>query len=130
MRVSAITLLVLGFVCAAFAQSDNAVIMGTVTDAQSLPIAQASVHFKALSTGAIRVVSTNDKGLFYAPALRPDDYELTTEANGFAPVTQTLHLEVGQKLAIDVSLKVGPVKEGIRVTAAAETLRPTDASVG
>jgi len=76
------------------------------------------------------MVSTNEKGLFYAPALRPDDYELTTEASGFAPLTQTLHLEFGQKLAIDVSLKVGTVKEGIRVTAAADVLRTTDASVG
>src|SRR5579864_11852 len=130
MRTLSVLLLVLGLVSIALGQSDNAVVMGTVTDAQSLPIAQASVHFKALSTGAVRMVSTNEKGLFYAPALRPDDYELTTEASGFAPLTQTLHLEVGQKLAIDVSLKVGTVKEGIRVTAAADVLRTTDASVG
>ena len=130
MRTLSVLLLVLGLVSIALGQSDNAVVMGTVTDAQSLPIAQASVHFKALSTGAVRMVSTNEKGLFYAPALRPDDYELTTEAPGFAPLTQTLHLEVGQKLAIDVSLKVGTVKEGIRVTAAADVLRTTDASVG
>ncbi|PYX34988.1 MAG: hypothetical protein DMG81_19155, partial [Acidobacteria bacterium] len=129
MRVFSV-LLVVGLVSSAWGQSDNAVIMGTITDAQSLPIAMATVHFKALSTGAVRVVSTNEKGLFYAPALRPDDYELTTEASGFAPVTQTLHLEVGQKLALDVSLKVGPVKEGVRVTASADVLRTTDASVG
>src|SRR6266478_1482156 len=123
-------LLVLGFAVTAFAQSDNAVVTGTVTDSQSLPIAKASVHFKALSTGAVRVVTTNDRGLFYAPALRPDDYELTTQASGFATVTQSLHLEVGQKLAIDVSLKIGPVTEGVHVTASADVLRTTDASVG
>src|SRR5579864_3166167 len=123
-------LLVLGFAVTAFAQSDNAVVTGTVTDSQSLPIAKASVHFKALSTGAVRVVTTNEKGLFYAPALRPDDYELTTQASGFATVTQSLHLEVGQKLAIDVSLKIGPVTEGVHVTASADVLRTTDASVG
>ena len=123
-------LLVLGFAVTAFAQSDNAVVTGTVTDSQSLPIARASVHFKALSTGAVRVVTTNERGLFYAPALRPDDYELTTQASGFATVTQSLHLEVGQKLAIDVSLKIGPVTEGVHVTASADVLRTTDASVG
>ena len=130
MRTLLVLLLGLGLVSAGFGQSDNAVVMGTVSDAQSLPIAKATVRFKALSTGAIRVVSTNEKGLFYAPALRPDDYELTAEATGFAPVTQPLHLEVGQKLAIDLSLKIGPVREGIGVTALADTLRPTDASVG
>ena len=130
MRAFSILLLALGLVATSFAQSDKAVVSGTVTDAQSLPIAKATVHFKALSTGAVRVVSSNEKGFFYAPALGPDDYELTTEAPGFAAVTQALHLEVGQKMALEVSLKIGPVKEGVRVNAIAEVLRTTDASVG
>jgi len=64
-------LLVLGFAVTVFAQSDNAVVTGSVTDSQFLPIAKAFVRFKALSTGAVRVVTTNEKGLFYAPALDP-----------------------------------------------------------
>jgi hypothetical protein len=130
MRTLSVVLLGLALVATCFGQSDNAVVMGTVTDAQSLPIAKATVHFKALSTGAVRLVTTNEKGIFYAPALRPDDYELTSEAPGFAAVTQSLHLEVGQKIALEVSLKIGPVKEGIRVNASADVLRTTDASVG
>mgnify|MGYP003693968823 CR=1 FL=1 len=86
---------------AALAQSNYAGVTGTVRDVQSLPVAKATVQFTALSTGAVRVVTTNDKGLFYAPALTPDDYELVTQAPGFAPVTQSLRLEVGQKLAIE-----------------------------
>src|SRR5215475_1994356 len=115
---------------AAPGQTNYAVVTGTVTDAQSLPIARATVRFKSLSTDAVRVVTTNDKGLFYAPALLPDDYELTTSAPDFAPVTQSLHLEVGQKAAIEIALKIGPVKEGVQVSALADVLRTTDASVG
>ena len=114
----------------ALGQSNYAGVTGTVRDVQSLPVAKATVQFKALSTGAVRVVTTNDKGLFYAAALSPDDYELVTQAPGFAPVTQSLHLEVGQKLAIEVSLKVGAIKEGVQVTALADVLRTADASVG
>jgi Carboxypeptidase regulatory-like domain len=114
----------------ALGQSNYAGVTGTVTDSQALPVVKATVQFKALSTGAIRVVTTNDKGLFYAPALSPDDYELITEAPGFASVTQSLHLEVGQKLAIEISLKVGTVKEGVQVTGLADVLRTADASVG
>ena len=44
-------------------------------------------------------------------------------------MTQSLRLEV-QKVAIDIGLKVGIVKEGVHVNAAADVLRPTDASVG
>ena len=114
----------------AFTQSNYAVVSGKVTDAQSLPIAKATVRFKSLSTGATRAVTTNGSGLFYVPALLPDDYELTASADGFAPGAQSIHVEVGQKLAIDVPLKVGPVHEGIQVNAFSDILRTTDASVG
>jgi hypothetical protein len=105
-------------------------VTGTVTDSQFLPVTGATVHLKALSTGAVRVLTTNDSGLFSAPALPPDDYELTTESTGFAVMKQYLHLEVGEKLAVEVELKIGAVKEGVQVNAAADVLRTTDASVG
>lgn len=130
MRTSWVLLCLLALSAAVFGQSNYASVTGTITDAQSLPIAQATVRFKSLSNGTTRSVTTDAAGLFYEPALLPDDYELTTTASGFAPVAQPLHVEVGQKLAVDVSLKVGPVREGVRVTAAADILRSTDASVG
>ncbi len=130
MRASFVLLCLLGLVVPAFAQSNYAMVTGTVTDSQTLPVAGAKVQLKALSTGAIRVLTTNDRGLFSAPALPPDDYELTTDATGFASVAQNLHLEVGEKLAIEVGLKVGAVKEGVQVSAVADVLRSTDASVG
>lgn len=126
-----VTLLCLfGMMAPAFGQSNYASVTGTVTDSQSLPVAGATVRFKAMSTGALRVLTTNDRGLFSAPALRPDDYELTTESTGFAAVKQSLHLEVGEKLAIEIGLKVGAVKEGVQVNAGTDVLRTTDASVG
>jgi hypothetical protein len=60
----------------------------------------------------------------------PDDYEVRIEAPGFAAETQSLRLEVGQKAAVEISLKVSEVAQGVRVTAASEVLRTTDASVG
>src|SRR5262249_32245672 len=114
----------------AFGQSNYAVVSGTVRDAHSLPVVHATVSFKALSTGGTRALSTNDSGMFYAPALPPDDYEVTTTAAGFAPLAQPLHVEVGEKLAIDIALKVGPVREGIEVSSSPELLHTTDAAVG
>ncbi len=130
MRIFATLLCLLALMVPALGQSNYAAVTGTVTDSQSLPVVGATVHFTAMSTGAIRVLTTNDRGLFSAPALSPDDYELTTESTGFAPVKQSLHLEVGEKLAIEIGLKVGAVKEGVQVNAAADLLRTTDASVG
>jgi len=130
MRRLSIALCVLCLSTAAFSQSNYASVSGKVMDSQSLPVSKATILFKAASTGAMRSATTDDSGFFSAPALLPDDYELTASATGFAPVTQSLHLEVGQKLALEVSLKIGPVRSGVQVSASADVLRSTDASVG
>ncbi len=130
MRATLALLLGTILVIPVFGQSNYGAVTGIVRDAQLLPVTKATVQFRASSTGAVRTVSTNERGLFSAPALPPDDYELTTQAAGFAPVTQSLHLEVGQSLAIEIALKIGAVKEGVQVSASADVLRTTDASVG
>src|SRR4051812_9831271 len=130
MRILWMLLCALALSPAALAQSNYAAVSGTVRDSQSLPVAHATLVFKALSTGATRSVVTNESGAFYAPALSPDDYNVTTSASGFAPVEQILHVEVGQKLALEIALKIGAVKEGVDVNAATDILRTTDASVG
>ena len=123
-------LLLLVFALPADGQSNYAVLSGSVTDLQHLPVAGAAVQLTAVSTGAIRRAVTNQQGVFEAPALLPDDYELKIEASGFTIAKQTLRLEVGQKLALDIVLKIGSVAEGVKVTAGSEVLHATDASVG
>src|SRR5215467_1513699 len=130
MRIRSSLLSALAFTAAAFGQSNYAAVSGSVRDAQSLPVAHARVEFKASSTGTTRSVTTNESGAFYAPALLPDDYQLTATASGFAPVSQPLHLEVGQNLSLDIPLKIGAVQQGVEVSAPTETLRTSDATVG
>jgi len=61
----------------------------------------------------------------------PDDYELKVEASGFKRrLKQSLRLEVGQKLAVDITLRVGTLTQGVNVTAGSEVLQTTGASVG
>lgn len=129
-------LLVVTFVCFAgwaasvHSQSNYGIISGKVTDAQRLAVAGAVVQLTAASTGAIRRAMTDQRGIFEAPALLPDDYELKTEATGFATATQSVRLEVGQRVAVEIELEVGGVKEGVKVVAGSEVLRTMDASVG
>jgi Carboxypeptidase regulatory-like domain len=124
-------LLVLGFFAvSAFGQSNYAVVTGTVTDPQHLPVVGAAIQLTAASTGAVRHVVTDQRGLFEASALLPDDYELTIEAPGFAADKQSVRLEVGQKLTVAVGLTLGSVKQGVNVSATNEVLHTRDASVG
>jgi Carboxypeptidase regulatory-like domain len=123
-------LMVLGCTLSAFGQSNYAVVTGTVMDPQHLPVVGASIQLTAASTGAIRHVLTNQQGLFEASALLPDDYELATEAPGFATAKQSVRLEVGEKLAVAINLTVSSVQEGVNVTTTGEVLHTKDASVG
>ena len=119
------------FVCStAYAQSNYGVITGTVMDPQRLPISGATVLLTAKSTGTVRQVVSNQQGIFEAAFLLPDDYVIESRASGFATTTQSVRLEVGQKLSLNLALSVGSVEKGVNVNATSELLHTTDASVG
>jgi hypothetical protein len=130
MRKLLLLLSLVFLVSRAVAQSNYGSISGTVRDAQQLPVAGANVQLTASSTHATRHLVTGSDGHFEASALLPDDYEVKTEASGFAPKTESVRLEVGQKMDLDIKLALGAVKEDVTVSANGETMRTSDTSVG
>ena len=114
----------------AAAQSNYGSISGTVRDAQQLPVAGADIQVTAASTRATRHLVTGADGHFEASALLPDEYELKTEASGFAPTTEKVRLEVGQRMDLEIKLTLGAVKQDVTVSGTGETMHTTDASVG
>ncbi|HEX8186240.1 MAG TPA: carboxypeptidase regulatory-like domain-containing protein, partial [Blastocatellia bacterium] len=114
----------------AFGQSNYAVLSGTVSDPQQRALPDASVQLTSVSTHAVRHAISNEQGIFQIPGLLPGDYEIKVEASGFAPYSQTLRLEVGQQVALDINLKLGSVNTSVDVQARADVLRTTDAGVG
>ena len=114
-----------------FGQSNYAGLSGTVLDPQQRAIAGATAQLTSLSTQAARQVNSNDQGIFQIIGLLPGDYKLTVQARGFALLTQTLRLEVGQQMTLDVSLKLSSVSSTVNVeTQTVNALRTNDASVG
>ncbi len=69
-------------------------------------------------------------GLFEAVNLLPGDYSVDVEATGFAAISRQIRLEVGQNMGLDLVLSVGGQHETLAVTAAAETLKTQDSSLG
>jgi Carboxypeptidase regulatory-like domain len=119
------------FAPCAFGQSNFAVLRGSVVDPQRNLIAGADVQLTSSATHAARHTASNDQGLFELTGLWPGDYELSVQAAGFAPLTQTLRLEVNQQLALEVEMKLATASSTVQVAAsAADVLRTTDASVG
>ena len=71
------------------AQSNYAVVRGSVLDPQHRPIAGARVHLTSDETGAEREVVANANGLYEIAGLQPGSYELIVESNGFQQARQT-----------------------------------------
>jgi len=114
----------------AFAQSNYAVLSGTVLDPERRAIAGASIQLTAVATHAERAVTSNEEGIFQIPGLLPGDYKLTVKAPGFAEPDLSLRLEVGQQLSLEVILKLGSIANAVEVTTDLEMLDKTDASGG
>jgi len=114
-----------------FAQSNYASLSGTVYDPQNQVIPGASVELTSLNTQATRQVSSNEQGIFRITGLLPEQYKLTVHSPGFALLTETLRLEVGQQMTRDVSLKVSSLSTTVQVeTETTSVLRTTDAGLG
>jgi hypothetical protein len=128
-KIAVVVVLLLGSL-PAFGQSNYAVLSGTIGDPEHRAIAGATVQLTSISTHAERTVSSNDQGIFQIPGLLPGDYKLIVKASGFAEADQSLRLEVGQELSLDISLKLGSVANTVEVTAQSEVLHKTDAGVG
>ena len=112
------------------AQSSLATLGGSVLDPQGRAVPGARVEVRAKSTGALRAVPVNSEGLFEVPGLTPGDYTVNVVAEGFAPLSQPVRLEVGQYMRLDLQPSVGEQRESVDVVGRAEVLKTSDASLG
>jgi hypothetical protein len=77
------------------AQNPTGSIRGTVTDPQGAVIANAAVTVTNKTTGDIRKISTGNDGIYSVENLRPGEYEVKIEAQGFATQVLTATVQVG-----------------------------------
>ena len=112
------------------AQSNYAVIRGSILDPQHRPVVGARVHVTAADTGAEREVASNGTGLYEIAGLQPGAYTLAVDSSGFLQATQAINLEVGQQATLDLQLRLGSDKQSVMVQASGELLKTQDASVG
>jgi hypothetical protein len=112
------------------AQSNYAVVRGSILDPQRRPIAGARVNLTAAETGADREVVSNAAGLYEIVGLQPGAYTLTVDSAGFKRASQTIDLEVGQQATLDLQMHLGSDSQTVTVKESAELLKTQDASVG
>jgi len=133
-RLSLLAVVFVAFVSSAAAQnlSGLGAISGTVRDASAAAVAGADVTVANPGLGIVRKLTTNESGYFLAPSLQPGSgYEVTVEKAGFALYqAKEIVLQVGQNIALPVTLQVGQQVQLLTVEDSTPILESTKVGVG
>lgn len=113
-------------------QRDTGIITGTVRDSTGAVIPQARVVVTEAATEVQAFGTTSDEaGRYTAPALKPGEYVVTVEREGFRrEVRRGVVLQVNQVAVVDITLQLGQVTETVEVTEAPPLLRTESAELG
>src|SRR3989441_6445601 len=115
-----------------FAQTTNATLGGTVSDATRALIPGVSITAVNTQTGIVTSVVTNEAGAYQFASLQTGIYKVTAELPGFQTQTYSeVTLGVSQQVRLNFTLQVGGVAQAVEVTVAADTFLATSSfSVG
>ncbi len=128
----------LGPVCLAFliavapgaAGQTGSGLTGAVTDPAGAAVSGANVTVTNVNTGARRSTATDHAGRYRVFSLPVGDYQVVAQQKGFADEVRTgIHLAVGQDATVNLSLRLGGVRQEISVNADASAVSLTTSDV-
>lgn len=116
---------------AALAQDYRGAIEGRVADESGGALPGAVVAATRGSTGVRVVAVANAEGRYQLQMLQPGVYRIAVELQGFRRVERNnIEVRVNDRVVIDVTLKLGEVKETVTVTAETPLLEAGNGSAG
>src|SRR5215813_12951987 len=116
---------------AVWAQTSEANLSGTVSDATGAVIPNATVKFTSKDQGTVRTVQTNAAGVYQLSFVQPGGYVLEISAQGFKTLTQpNIVLAAAQNARMDFKLEIGNVSENVTVTSVSESVNTESAELG
>ena len=130
-----ITLAALALLCVFAASTANAQqttgnITGRIIDAQGAAVPGVSVTAKNTSTGFVRTEVSDQEGIFRLLSLPVGTYDMVAELTGFKKFEGTgVVVNVGQTVALDLTMAVAGVTEAVTVTSQA-LIETSSSSVG
>src|SRR6516225_772117 len=108
---------------AAFAQSSNANLSGTVSDAGKAFIPGVTVTETNTETGVVSTAVSNETGTYTIPSLLPGTYKVSVELPGFQTHTYTnVQLGNAAQLRLNFTLQVAALNQAVEVTVEADRL--------
>ena len=128
-RVLIAAAILLSFWVSAGAQTSNATLGGTVTDATKALIPGVTITATNTQTGIVSTMITNESGSYNFPSLQSGTYKVSAQLPGF--VTQTYNdvgLGVSQQVRLNFSLEVAGQVQSVDVSVSPDTLIATTSS--
>ena len=105
--VAGVLLLCISFFTNGFAQTTNATLGGTVSDATRALIPGVTVTATNTQTGIITTVLTNETGAYQFASLQTGTYKVTAELPGFqTQAYNEVNLGVAQQVRLNFTLQV------------------------
>jgi hypothetical protein len=116
---------------AAVAQQDTATLVGTVRDPAGAVVPGATVTVTNVRTNVPVKTETDSNGAYTVPSLRPGEYSIRVERDGFARNVRTgVVLQVAQMAQIDLAMQPGAVTETVEVRGSTPILDTATSSRG
>ena len=113
-----------------FGQSENATVSGTITDPTGAAVTGAQVKLTNVNTGITAATPSNETGLYVFPVVRPGQYRMVVEKQGFRQIVLTdLTVNVQDALSRNFKLQLGVVGESVTVSGDVNKVNTQDASV-
>jgi hypothetical protein len=118
------------FASNSFSQSANTSLRGVIKDPSGAVVPGATVQIVDSATGFKTSATSNGAGEYRLPQIPPAKYTITVNASGFGSQSKFAELLVNQPATIDFTLSVQASQQVVNVSAEAQTLNTTDASIG
>jgi hypothetical protein len=115
---------------AMLAQNATTSLRGSVKDSSGAVLPKATITLLNQATGRTISTKATSSGEYQFLQIPPAKYVITVAADGFGQQTESAELLVNQPATIDFKMGVQANNVSVDVTAAAQTLNTTDASLG
>jgi hypothetical protein len=114
----------------AFSQTATTSLRGVIKDPSGALVPGAAVTITNSANGQTSSVKSDASGLYLFSQIAPAKYTIKVTAAEFGDQSKTAELLVNQPATVDFTLSVQATTVTVDVTAAAQTLNTSDASVG
>ncbi len=113
-----------------YGQQDQGAIQGTITDSSGALIPNANVTLTNTDQGLVLKTTTDGHGVYFFSPIKIGDYSISATAPGFKEINQEhLHVDVQQRLNVNLSMIPGSQSQTITVNTAPPVLQTEEASV-